>query len=65
MVTNETKHPIFTPYFIETESGAAHTGRELGLFAPAEIKQVIHNIYSSSLVDLRGGYQGYCQAVYL
>ena len=65
MVTNETKHPIFTRYFIETESGAAHTGRELGRFAPAEIKQVIQNSYSSSLVDLRDGYQGCCQPVCL
>lgn len=47
MVTNETKCPIYTPCFLNVESVTAHTGRELGRFAPAEINLTFHNIYSS------------------
>lgn len=55
MKLNKTKRPIFTPCFFSVESGAARTGRELGHFAPAAIRRVIHNIYSSGLVVPRMG----------
>ena len=55
MILNKTKQPIFTPCFIERDLSAAHTGRELGRFAPAGIKRVIHNIYSNGLVVPRMG----------
>ena len=55
MKLNKTKQPIFTPCFFNVKSGAAHTGRELGRFAPAVIKRVIHNIYSNGLVVPRMG----------